>query len=853
MAEQRGSSRTPDLPNSVHSLPGVEWILDPDRLLELFRESPLLAAGPDTSLGTSYLRFKPGVSAVARVDVGEPQAIGSPADRESSEPGRKVPASKEPAARVLWVATYGPATASKATKAMDRARRLYGDRAGDGLEVRELPNHPGHVVVLGRIAVDPKLAEAAFKVLGPQAFTLGSVGSSTKLLRFNPHRRIVLTNGLGETVAKITAESSSVDPELLEYVAGTGVPVQTPQPCPDYTSSSRLRCYRWFGDGDLSEILGEGAGNHPSAADDDLVVESAQRAGAALFDLHDCLRQMPSELRDRIPPAVDPVPRLRAMGQDFRTLDDALADRFEALAQRLGQPGQLGQPEQPGQGDGHVVLLHGDFSADQVLLDTQKLRPDMRAGSFDWADTSARQDAEALRITDLDRFRTGSAADDLGNMRSVDLLSAPLNGAGTGAADAIMQGYRTRAASGAPEEGAVRAWTVYHLLCRSMTPFRDCSPTWRAECGAILDLAQRTLDGPGGQDAVPATVTHHGRSMTVKRAWPKSDGRLSAELLDVHGRVRAAVAHPEIDAQGAAIPHAMRWKVSPFGVDSKLPGLEDLAQQGTLVVHRRGRRAVVALPDRYVKLLAPGKAENVANLSRQLHELGTAAGFAVPAVLRHGSDRVEFAILPGESLHALGAAGDAASYRAGITAWATAWPALVRSVTEPTEALPAYTARDETVTLTDWAQRLAAFPGVLGVDGRAFRRKLEDLTHRLGEIDGDTAGRGVVHRDLHEKQLLVDGERVGLLDFDTAAVGEPALDLANLSVHLDLHRSQGVLSDELHAFAQERIEDVARELDVAPRRLETYRDSTRLRLVCVYAFRPRWRGLARDWATQLLT
>lgn len=42
---------------------------------------------------------------------------------------------------------------------------------------------------------------------------------------------------------------------------------------------------------------------------------------------------------------------------------------------------------------------------------------------------------------------------------------------------------------------------------------------------------------------------------------------------------------------------------------------------------------------------------------------------------------------------------------------------------------------------------------------------------------------GMVHRDVHPRQLLVDGSRVWLLDWDLAACGDPALDLANLIQH----------------------------------------------------------------------
>lgn len=50
----------------------------------------------------------------------------------------------------------------------------------------------------------------------------------------------------------------------------------------------------------------------------------------------------------------------------------------------------------------------------------------------------------------------------------------------------------------------------------------------------------------------------------------------------------------------------------------------------------------------------------------------------------------------------------------------------------------------------------------------------------VAEIVGTT---GMVHRDVHPRQLLIDGSRVWLLDWDLSACGDPALDLANLIQH----------------------------------------------------------------------
>ena len=339
---------------------------------------------------------------------------------------------------------------------------------------------------------------------------------------------------------------------------------------------------------------------------------------------------------------------------------------------------------------------------------------------------------------------------------------------------------------------------------------------------------------------VPETVPDaDGRPLRVRRAWPADGTRLVLELEDEHGRVRAGEAAP-----GAGRPWAVR--VLPHGEDPRLPGLAAAAAAGgRVVVHRHRRRAVVGTPDRFVKFLARGRAARVAELSDRLHALGTAAGFAVPAVLARAEDRVEFSVLPGRSLHELGAAGRNDAYRAAWAEWARCWPALATAA-PGTEPLPAHTAEDEARTLARWAGRLEAFPGLLEAPPGAVAARARRIGAELSALPADRRGRVVLHRDLHDQQLLFDGARLGLLDFDTAALGEPELDLANLSVHLELRAAQGLLDPALRAAGQEAVTAVARVLGADPGRLAVHAEATRLRLACVYAFRPRWRAVAQD-------
>ncbi|MDO5617442.1 phosphotransferase [Kocuria sp.] len=826
MVGDGGQLGQPSLPISADRLPGVAWILDPKKLVPLF-------AGAELTAETSYLRYKPGFTAVARLDITS-HADGSP---ETS---------------TRWVATYAPEAATKLHKAVAKARELYGLAGAELITVREVPGHPGHVLAVGRLAADPKLAEILRTTLGSAALEVGSPGSPWGLLRFNPLRRLVLADASGKnspsTVVKLSARVPSATPTVAQLLAARGIPVQTTVTCPHLPADDRVQCYPWFGDGDLS--------TRPS---EDRTLKAAHMAGAGLAGMHGA--DVGLLAVEQLPAPQDPRARLTAMANDLAHLDADVAQKFTAVSGRVLEELRTDLP---------AVLLHGDFSADQVLVD----------------DSGPEQ---SVLITDLDRLRVGVAADDVGNAVSAVVLPHAIGEGHTARFDqrhvqlnpvmtAVLQGYREAAAPShleAPEDHQIRAWAAFHLLMRVMEPFRNCHPAWATQMRQIMDSAAALVPV-----TVPAAVTQGvGERMTVKRAWPKADGGLTAELIDPAGRVRAAVCTPD-----PAVLGLPRWKVNPYGEDHKFPGLRQLADQGQVVVHRRARRAVVAMQDRYVKLLAGEKAEPAARLSHTLHELGTAAGFDVPRVLAAAADRVEFSVLPGHSLHRVGADTDLAVYTTGFHAWAQCWPALVRAEVPPGQ-LPEYTAADEVNTLTGWVQRLEAFPWCLGVPVAAWTRTVETISQRLldlAPLDSAQHGmaprdlawrdlaqrgrahgaapmaagipRGVVHRDLHEKQLLVDAatSRIGLLDFDTAAVGDPALDLANLGVHLDLHRDQGLLSPALHRVGHQAVGTVAQELKISAEHLRAYRAATRARLVCVYAFRPQWVGLARTWAEHLV-
>ncbi|KAB7745505.1 hypothetical protein GA707_06190 [Nostocoides sp. F2B08] len=344
---------------------------------------------------------------------------------------------------------------------------------------------------------------------------------------------------------------------------------------------------------------------------------------------------------------------------------------------------------------------------------------------------------------------------------------------------------------------------------------------------------------------VPGVVHAGDETVVVGRAWPsvrvEADGGriIRIEGHDRDGRLRAG----RLVVSGP--PGAPRHDVvlNRPGHDRKLPALEAVAGRGTLVVHRLGRRAVVRHDDRFVKVLRPGSSDAVAHRSRVGARIAASAGFVAAEVLDAGPGRIEFAVVPGQDLHSAGASMDLASWADAWDAWADAWPAFARADASP-ERPPAHTAADELTGLVTWLDHTHAFAALPRLQ-RELVLRCRALGDELAATEPDAPV--VSHRDLHDKQLLWDGRRAGLLDLDTLALAEPALDLANLAVHAELRTHQGLWSRHHRDVVLERVERVADDLAVQPRRMRAYAEATRLRLTMLYAFRPRWAPLMADW------
>lgn len=349
-----------------------------------------------------------------------------------------------------------------------------------------------------------------------------------------------------------------------------------------------------------------------------------------------------------------------------------------------------------------------------------------------------------------------------------------------------------------------------------------------------------------------------GRIVRIHRAWPRRGGSLIVEGREIGSdRIRAG----RIDADGRA-------SIVPFAHDPALPALSTEGSSGELLVHRLKRRAVVRSDGQYRKFIAGGKASAVAGAHLAAVKALAGSGLEVPDVVASDEHSVTLTAVPGMSLFELGRTSGAAigtiapdsSGGAGGAAleawerswklWADRWPQFVGgpATTAASMAARGHSAADEVRTIERWLE-LGAFDA-LGVSEGRLRGVAAGVAKSLL---ADTSPARLAHRDLHDKQILVDPDQgsVGIIDCDTLSIAEPALDLANLSVHLDFRVAQNLLSAEAAALGKQHIQETAWALEISPARFEAYASATAIRLACIYAFRPPYRTVARTWFNDL--
>lgn len=326
----------------------------------------------------------------------------------------------------------------------------------------------------------------------------------------------------------------------------------------------------------------------------------------------------------------------------------------------------------------------------------------------------------------------------------------------------------------------------------------------------------RFLDGRGlDPHRVEPAQAHYrpGRWLTVcyrTGAVERSSGRPVTPTVTVEcraGEPEAIWAFPDdpvlTGLRAAADGHLVRRRLRP--------------RPGNVIVeplrYRPRRRAVLRYrldggADLFGKVLTPKRARRLLTLAEMLHP--GSIRFALPAG-RLGGGGLVVPRLPGTSLRDLLLHGRPLPSPDRLAALSTELPRQFR----PGAAF-------------GWraSVRRRVDPGTALCAAHLVARLLPDqacAAARLAEAiiacadESDPPEERLVHGDLYENQILVDGDTLGLLDLDDLGLGDPLLDAANFSAHLLILGASGLpASAGILRYREEVVAAYLKRLDADP-------------------------------------
>jgi aminoglycoside phosphotransferase (APT) family kinase protein len=403
------------------SLAGLPILLDDDALSAWLSEH--LAAPCRASV--RRIRYKPATSCVAALQI------------QYAAGGTKV--SLDALAK-----TYTAESAAKIDKSVSHApedavlalhpslRLLVTTLAGDR-----------DVTALRKLA-DPQRRHPMLKRLLPDYPATSDARLLT--LRHNPERRWVgLLEPAGQAAVVLRAYRSS-ETQLHRHFNPYALLSRGSPPTPALLGISRrdaLVAVEWVEGTVLSHRLGE--------------LSDFVSAGEALAQLHERPHMI-----DRLRPATPTAQALAVLnaGRQIAQLMPELSDQAAKLAHLLAT--DLGKviPRDS--------VLHGDFSADQLVLANDG----------------------TVRLIDLDSLCNGDPAIDLGSARAASLRHVEASSdtsIAEAALEALLAGYESRRPL--PTESLLALHTAAQLIRRAPEPFRDREPEWPRRMTDMLAMA----------------------------------------------------------------------------------------------------------------------------------------------------------------------------------------------------------------------------------------------------------------------------------------------------------------------------------------------------------------------------
>lgn len=439
--------------------------------------------------------------------------------------------------------------------------------------------------------------------------------------------------------------------------------------------------------------------------------------------------------------------------------------------------------------DSRLAVLHGDFYDDQALVS-----------------------GRGVTILDFDEICVGEPAADVGNF----LAHLEENPEAAPALESAREAFLEASVRHRPETArTVALFESAALLRRAVAPFRQMRPDWPERVAHVLELATRRFEE------------------YESSSKPRASGN-GARAVDAALPALGSLQDREIVAR--------ELERGVYGRPTELLALE-------VVRHKPGRRCTLRFRVRgngggaewsetlYAKTYARGRAARVHEVLRLVAGARVwGPDVAVPDAVAHLPvlDAAVQREVKGEPVAASLAAGDE-----GVAARiAGALHALHASGLELPRRHPP---EREIEPLAGRVARLAERRPSLGDPAR------EALALVQGGFPRAAAWRWrPVHRDFYYDQVLAGSHGLSLIDFDDAAMSEPAVDVANFLAHLRLLSLKAHGNAEALAPVAEAFRDRSRELDrdLDPRLVRYLEGATLLRLAEIHSEKENGQWLA---------
>ncbi len=736
----------------------------------------------------TYVRLKPGAGALVAVDL-----VHRTVDGVTTTPG------------YLRLHDH--------QRAAELARKWHADRTvptplGDGVRLLDdgcsvLFVFPNDAEVRGlRFVAEPdklKRLLAELPAIGGAGFRVRGRASTFERVRYKPERRLILrarlalrNDATGADAVRHVFVRFFTDARgerlhrLMVALRAGGLDAAVPEPL-GFAADGKLFVEAEVVGRELFAVAGGGGGDASAVAE-------------VVAKVHACsIDDLPLLLPDDV--LANALEATRALARAAPTLREQLDELEARLRAQVPDPAAI------------AVTLHGDCHLHQFLVEPGR-----------------------VVLVDFERAARGDPAFDLGHL-CAHACSSARRAASQGEparhqefAAQVVAAYR--AARPATALTALPFYTACGLLDRALLPYRHLEPDWLAQTTALLQaaLAQLAPSEPAQPGARAPSLFAAAAARSRDFVFYPSTANAWAGYMQDHGGQREyGVYDTATHAFVARVPEA----------DPALPGLRVYAARGEIVAYRVGRRATVRTPPphaAFVKLLVPSKAEGVARLWQlAMRAAAQTPGFPdVPQLTAYDPTlgALTLAPLAGRSLHDL-LRSEPVLASGTLDRLAAALAVFHRSALADQVA-----AAPPPRSLAQWQDLVAPHDAALA----ATLARVRAATEPVRTADATV---GLVHGDLHDRNIFMHNERIGLLDLDGLRLGDPLDDVGNLAAHFVLRALQrGDARRAGDAQATAWLAAYARcvpSFSLPAACAATAR--TLIRLACVYRFRSRWAPL----------